>query len=363
MSLILGNLSNYCPHFYRKLNKIDKLKITSTKNSEKLETQGNILLKHENVLKDVVLNSALDVKFNLFRSEIEKKIEDQFEIFTIKFNTQIQEKVDSLIFYEKLKEKATKEQLNETNEQIKEFASKMELLNQFLEQKRRDEEENRNPVQRELDRLDNDKADKLEFFELKEKVEELKEIVDSFDDDEDDQWDEEDSVEEDVLSLAKGNDFISGQELEGEEDVFSSSNKTPLPFLNNENNQEMKEDSNKEFGQSNKVSEQSNHISEKSNTIIPEDKEVKNIIKDSKVRKISIDSKIQERKKESPNIDTQQEVHLEKDNSPLIKPVLMGLHSQDDTKRDNTPDPTLNREELHSVAQESQKQTPRAEKK
>lgn len=53
----------------------------------------------------------------------------------------------------------------------------MDLLNQYLEDKRKEEEENRNPFKIELDRLDNDKADKLEFLQLKQMVEEVKQVL------------------------------------------------------------------------------------------------------------------------------------------------------------------------------------------
>ena len=91
-----------------------------------------------------------------------------------------------------------KRSLRPTNK-IEEFKDKMELINKYLEDRRKDEEEKRNPIQHELDRLDNSKADKLEFFDLKNKVDELQQVIDSFNEEEDDEDDDVDSVEEDVL--------------------------------------------------------------------------------------------------------------------------------------------------------------------
>ena len=108
--------------------------------------------------------------------------------------------------------------MTEANERLEEFKDKMELINSYLEDRRKDEEEKRNPIQQELDRLDNDKADKLELFELKNKVDELQQVIDSFNEEDDDDDEDVDSVEEDVLSLNRSDRDQDSLEGEGEKE-------------------------------------------------------------------------------------------------------------------------------------------------
>ena len=108
--------------------------------------------------------------------------------------------------------------MTEANEMLEEFKDKMELINSYLEDRRKDEEEKRNPIQQELDRLDNDKADKLELFELKNKVDELQQVIDSFNEEDDDDDEDVDSVEEDVLSLNRSDRDQDSLEGEGEKE-------------------------------------------------------------------------------------------------------------------------------------------------
>ena len=205
----------------QRMKKIESSIVISKKNSSKIGELNSILCSHESILQNSVMKADLKIQMDNFKTDIMIHISDELGNFTKKFNSDLNKKVDSTIFLDKLNLRATKEQLSDITDQIVEFYNKMGLMNSYLEQKRKDEENNRNPMQQDIDRLDNDKADKLEFDQLRNKVEELKEIVDSFDDmDDEDEFDDEDSIEEDVLSLAKSGeepDNASEESQEAEE--------------------------------------------------------------------------------------------------------------------------------------------------
>jgi hypothetical protein len=191
---------------------------------------------------------------------------------------------------------------------------KVNRMNDYMEQKRKEEEENRDPMMNELDRLDNDKADKIEFIQLKNKVEELKEAVDAFDED-DEYDDEDDSVEEDVLSLAKSGGEQS-EDSEEQQDNGMVVDTKPLKKL---------EASKAEKNPTMPLITLDNAIFRQSEPII-----------NSKF-KPNVDSL---GLKDDPNIqkvlisitDNQEEIKLDDDNdSPLIKPIRIDATPKEET--------------------------------
>ncbi|CAI2384634.1 unnamed protein product [Moneuplotes crassus] len=346
-----------------KLKKIERSMILTQKNSAKLEEQGEILLKHELIVKDAVVNKALDVRLQIFQADLQRTIENRLDEFSCKFSDLISKKVDASFYKETLDSKAAKTELNKTNEQVMEFNEKMELLNQYLEKLRRDEEEKRNPVQNEIDRLDNDKADQLEFMELQQKVIDLKEIVDSFDEDDEDEFDDEDSVEEDVLSLNQ-----SGNNLNANSNSASDKDEQKVEE-NAEEQQPEEENKDQTINEVASVEKRKEVLHD-----MPDMSQIKSIIEENpltmplktvvKTNSVSpADSPQYLQKINLSNIDTQKEVHLQDDDfkSPIIKPVKIDMTQK--SKRDTTPDPATPAVHLKSTEKEESvsKETPRIE--
>jgi predicted secreted acid phosphatase len=137
----------------QRMKKLEGAVGLAKRNEGRIKDQAEIIERHDGLLKTVVSQSDFGIKLDSFKSEIIMLVGDRLSDFSKRFSGVLKQKVDADVFIEKINEKATKEMLSEINEQIVEFYNKMGLINQYLEQKRRDEEENRNPIQRELDRL------------------------------------------------------------------------------------------------------------------------------------------------------------------------------------------------------------------
>ena len=172
-------------------------------------------------------------------------------------------------------------------------------------------------MQKELDRLDNDKADKLEFIQLKRNFEDLKEIVESFDENLDDEFDDVDSVEEDVLSLDR---FEVKKSTEKEEDSVNSD----APITPEPNNAATLPKQTSVFP-----------ISKAPNADKIQNPAIGAIIRDEGMIKTV------QKKNSLLQINTQNEVHLKRDDSPIIKSNQIGVNPSESPKRDKTPDPVL----------------------
>ncbi|CAI2386022.1 unnamed protein product [Moneuplotes crassus] len=321
-----------------KLRKIEKSMLITKQNSSKLEEQGEILLKHESLVRNAVLNQALEVKLNIFKTEVQKSIDNKLEEFVVKFFELLSAKVDASSFKKSLDKKASKEALKKTDEQVFEVFEKMELFNQYLEKQRKDEEENRNPMQNEIDRLDNDKADQLEFIELQQKVADLKKIVDSFDEeDSEDEFDEEDSVEEDVLSLhqsGENENMNSNSEGENQEDQLEN------PELERESGTS---------SHKNNSSQGENLPSSLVKPIIEEDSALETLKPETEMSSVSpASSPANSKKRNKVKLDSQKEIHLkdEDEDSPVIKPVKIEIG--ENSRRDRTPDPAPSTSKLQT---------------
>ena len=296
------------------------------KHGTMLESQNSIVLKHEQMLRQMVKENTFQTRLETFKSEMMHRLEDRIGDFSGEVLNMLKGKVDISSFNQKLALKATQEQITKLNEKVDEVQEKIDLLNTYIEDKRKEEEENRNPLQIEIDRLDNDKADQLEFTDLKLKVEEIKEIVDSFDDDgSDDEFDDEDSVEEDVLSLAKSND----PDGEGEDDNSQNSETAEKPVEQASQPQSStKEVKNDTMSSTQKISQFKQAKKEDKDFFNPEDSDEQS---EPLIKPIKIDQN--STKPETVKKDESQ-------NQPAIKPVkiIQNTHDPEPKKEPSSPE-------------------------
>lgn len=172
------------------------------------ESHNGIILKHENILKDVLSMSVYLTKNESFQHEIDSKVDSALFMFTQSMNKQLVTKVEKDEFYDKIREKASMTDLATLQLELAQQKEQIKVMNQVLEQKADEEKKIPTATLDEFDRLDREKANRDELEKLRMEISRLESIVNRMEDDftEGEGFSEElenEESEEEVLSLGE----------------------------------------------------------------------------------------------------------------------------------------------------------------
>lgn len=165
-----------------------------------VENHNQIILKHENMLKEFMTYTSYQAKNDTFQKSIELRVESDMLMFNQKVLEMLRSKIDLDEFNRRIRDKATVSELGAVMLEITAIADQIKLLKSTLEQKA--DGKTKSPALEEFERLEK-KADRTDVDNLRLEVQRLEALVNRMEEAEGDYFSdsEEDSEVDDVISL------------------------------------------------------------------------------------------------------------------------------------------------------------------